>query len=490
VIETDQGADDIEILDLDAYGSDLGEEIVGTEPAGSLSPLAIVAGLSVAAIAMFGVINAGNTPAPAPPAPLVTVPPEPISAEEAALVAQVAELEATYGVEIGDGPGLRWQPVIWNIDADEFGWVDDGFVGDNGKTEWAIKPNTVGPTVLQVESLELEFPGYRMEPVDGARLLIPEEGSAEHLLVVVGDRDPVRFELSPPAATPSTGLVRSTSEWFDAVVIDDQLVIVGHQFLQIDFAVLGERVGRDLSEFGYVVIGPDQILPRRLPQTADDGPDLEPILFDEVDFSEAELADLGLLDADTGRPGAFSMSLSDGIVAPLPLEDLAWADSVSRTATGAAVVWTDSQESLTWLSTSADGITWSTKPISSAEGTVWFAGSRIFSFPTGGPSSIRRTNDLGRTWQQTRRPFVASLNNLAVDDVLIVVERAMDDNELPDVAVTRWDPNADDPEWLIQPVNKIFANALDVDFVVGDGHILAVAVTASGLDYYLASAKS
>ncbi len=563
--------DEVEILDLDTPLDATDDDVIVSEPAATLSPLAVLAGGMVAVVALFGLVTAGNTPAPEPPAPSITVPPEPVSAEEAALAAEIAELEATYGVEIGPGPDLDWERVVWNIGTNDFQWVDDGFVGHDAATEWTIRPTMIGVTVSQSDNLALEYPGYFMQLIEGARLLVPEDGAADHVLVVVDDRDPVRFELPAVGNAPTSDLVTPVRWWWDGLLIDDQLVLAGVHSLEIDMDALGIRSGRDLSVFDTVAIGNGELRPRV--SSGDQDPSVEPIAFEDIGLSEAELDDLLRTNTESGRSHLLSLNLNSSGVETVDINGLIRVGTVARTSTGWAVTWIgrDAQQ---WLTTSTDGTTWSTKPISGAQGDVWFSGSRIYSFPVGAPGSIRRSGDLGRTWQRSRRPFASSFDNLAVDDLLIVAEETqalisdepaiivtddyvvtitgagrsfelsdpatgevvlsgtLDDSatglafdpfgqglaisdpasgdqlltvpqgallrayaeagnsEPSKIAITRWTEGSSDPEWRIQSVDEVFNAAVEVEFTVGDGHVLAVVATTQGVDYYVASTDS
>lgn len=476
---------EIEILDPDNLFAEPGTEVVESEPATSLSPLAVTAGLIVATVAAFGVVTAGNTPAPEPPPPSVTAPPATIPPEEAALAAEVAELEATYGVEIGDGPALNWQRLVWNIDVDRFQWVTDGFVGDNGETEWTIRPSMVGPTVSQRDSLEATYPDYEVQLVEGARVLVPRTGAADHVLVTTEGRDLLRVELPAFENAPASELVRSRRVILDGVVDGERLVLSSLLMLEVDLDALGERVGRDLSDFEFVAIGERGLLPR---DTAAFDEPAEPIDFDEAGFTEAERTDLLRINDEASRPEVLALSLVSAGFEVVPLPDLQWAQNVSLVSNGVAVAWMDADDQ-NWLSTSSEVGIWSTRPLAVDDGDVWHSGSRMYTFPGSG-RSIRRSNDVGRTWERTRRPFVSSVNALAIDDVLIVAEEPPANGDVPDLAVTRWDTAVGDPEWRIESLDEVFAKATDVEFVVGDSHILAVVTTPGGTDYYLANADS
>lgn len=481
-----QASDDIEILDLDSLLSQREQETIETEPSSSLSGRAVLAGLVVGGIALFGVVTTGNSPAPEPPAPSVTIPTEPIDPEEAALAAEVAELEATYGVEIGDGPDLRWGPVVWNIDADRFTWVDDGFVGHDGTTEWTIRPSMVGPTVLERESLELAYPDYELQHIEGARLLIPTRGASDHLLVIAGDRDLVRFDLPALESPPITDLVRYVRFAWDGVVVDDHVIVASYQYPQVDLEVLGNRVGRDLSEFDFAAIGERELVPRII-----DDPSVEAdvINFVEAGFTPAEIAELQRVNSEPGQSETFALDLVNVEAALVPIAELQWTQAVAELSNGAAVAWLDLGDQH-WLSTSSDASAWSTRPLSVDGGSVWFSDARMYTFPVSG-RSIRRTDDLGRTWQRTRRPFTAVSTSLAVDDVLIVASppRADDDAGSSEIAVARWGAADDDPAWFIQPIADVFNDAVSVEFVPGDGHLLARVTTSRGIDYYITSTE-
>ena len=557
--------DDIEILDLDAARQPLDHEVIEVDPSGSRSGGAALAAVLVGGLAMLGVITTGNTPAPEPPAPSITVPPDPAALEEAEREAEVAELEATYGVEIGDGPGLVWDLVVWNIDTNQFQWIDDGFVGQNGETEWTIRPGVLGPSIGQRQSLELEFPGYSMQLVDGARLLVPEGDAPDHLLAVIGDREPIRFEFPPLDFVPSTDLVNVKRSWFSGVVVDDQLVLTGFQAIDVNREALSARTGRDLVGVDWFELSGDQL---RLNEVGPGGDSYgDPIIFDDVGFTEDELADLRLLESWKGE--TFSLNTVTGSIAPVPLDLADVGSQALRTATGIALLWSD-EDLQTWLSSSTDGVTWSTVPFEN-NGRLSISGSTLYSFPFDG-STMRRSSDAGRTWQRTRTPFGARFNSLAIDDILIIVDDPgtgptddaatvqinTDDYDLtitgagrtfeltdpttgdsilsgsiddsasgiafdpfgnglalsdpvsgeellsipqgallqayaqaqqwrtPDVAFSKWDPAADDPEWSIQPINALFPNAIRVEFVAGDEYLLAIATTARGYDYYVA----
>lgn len=482
----EQRSDDIEILDLDSLHNRPEQETIETEPPGSLSGLAVLAGLVIGGVALFGVVNTGNTPAPEPPAPSVTIPAEPIDPQEAALAAEVAELEATFGVEIGDGPDLRWGRVVWNIGTDRFTWVDDGFVGHDGITEWTIRPSMVGPSVLERESLELAYPDYELQHIEGARLLIPVRGETDHMLVIAGDRDLVRFDLPVLENPPTTDLVRLVRFAWDGVVVDDHAIVASYHYPQVDLEVLGDRVGRDLSEFDFVAIGENQLLLRIINEVSDEA---DVIDFVEAGFTPAEIAELQRINNEPGQSETLALDLVSGDTELIPIAELQWTQAVAEVANGAAMAWIDLDDQA-WLSTSADAVAWSTRPLSLDDGSVWFSDSRMYTFPASG-RSIRRTDDLGRTWQRTRRPFTTVSNSLAIGDVLVVTAtpRAGDNAGLSEIAVARWDTAADDPEWSIQPIADLFNDAVSVEFVPGDGHLLARVTTTRGIDYYMTSTE-
>lgn len=558
-----EAGDEIEILDLDASRRHVEAEIVESDQRDSSSRVAILGALVVGGLAMLGVVTAGNTPAPEPPAPSVTIPPDPVTVEEIDRAAEIAELEATYGVEIGDGPGLVWDLVVWNINTNEFRWIDDGFVGQDGSTEWTIRPGVLGPSIGQRQSPELEYPGYAMRLVDGARLLVPEVAAPDHIIALVGDRDPVRFDLPPPEVLPATELVTARRGWFNGVVVDEQIVTTGFQQFEVNREAMALRTGRDLTGIDWFELAGDRL---RLNEAGPAGGTYaDPIIFDDVGFTEDERADLMLLESWESE--AVSLSIADGSVEPVPLDFTDFSQPL-RTSTGVALLWND-EDFQTWLSSSTDGLTWSTSPFE-RDGYLSISGATLYSFPFDG-STMRRSSD-GRTWQRTRAPFASSFNSLAIDDVLVVVddpgfgptnddtlvEINTDDYDLtitgagrtfeltdpltgeivlsgsiddsasgaafdpfgvglaisdpdsgeellsipqgallqayaqaqewptPEVAMSRWDRTADDPEWNIQPIDALFSDAIRVQFIPGDGYLLAIATTPTGYRYYVA----
>lgn len=558
--------DEIEILDLDAPRSQVDAQIVEIDPSDSNSRVAILGALVVGGLAMLGVVTAGNTPAPEPPAPSVTVPPDPATVEETDRATEIAELEATYGVEIGDGPGLVWDLVVWNISTNEFRWIDDGFVGQDGSTEWTIRPGVLGPSIGQRQSPELEYPGYAMRLVDGARVLVPEGAAPDHVIALVGDRDPVRVELPPGRVVPSTELITIQRTWFDGVAVDEQLVIAGFESVNVDIPALATRTGRDLSDVVYVEVSTDRL--RLADGNGNSNESLQPILFADVQFTEEELADLRLSNSSWGSE-LLTIDLVTNTISVVALDDPQWIDTIGRTSNGIALSWGD-QSGQGWLSTSADGLTWSTAPLDLGS-QVSFSGTTMYAFPFSA-RTMRRSSDFGRTWQRTRTPFISSFNSLAIDDILVIIDdpgsRATNDETLieidaddydltitgagrtfeltdpltgdivlsgsiddsasgaafdpfgvglaisdpesgeellsipqgtllqayaqaqewptPEVAISRWDPSADDPEWNIQPIDVLFSDAVRVQFIPGDGYLLAIATTERGYDYYVA----
>lgn len=406
-------ADAIEILDLNPLPQRSSTEVLAVEPSGSGSGLAKLAVAAVGAVVALGVVTAGNTPAPKPPAPSVTIPPTTLPAEEVERAATIAELEATYGVEIGDGPDLAWEPVIWNIGTTEFAWIDDGFVGDNGETEWTIRPSLLGPSIGQRQSLSLEYPGYSVVLVEGARLLLPTV--SDHMLVAIGDQDPVRVDFPALDTVATSELIVPVRYLSSGVAVGDRVVIAASTALEIDLEAFSVRVGRDLSNVASV-----QVLPDRVRFAERDGP-LEAILFDDVGLTPSELTDLGLVD--NWVQGVWSADVSAGAgvggFEPLAVDDVHAVRSVTRTDTGAALTWYDETGQL-WLSTSTDGEVWSTGPLMIVD-TLSFSGPRLYDVATDDSRSIRRSPDQGRTWQSTFRPFEQSVEALAIDDVLVVL---------------------------------------------------------------------
>lgn len=430
------GGEAIEILDLDAPFDDGGSEVLELNGGDSPSRARGLAAVVLGGLAMLGVVTTGNTPAPEPPAPSVIIPPTPADIAEQERAAEIAELEAIYGVRIGDGPGLIWDPVVWNIDTTEFRWIDDGFVGQNGDTEWTIEPRTLGPSISQRQSLEIAYAGYSMVLVDGARLMVPQLSTEDHLIALVGERDPVRFELPPLAFAPTTDLVTVDRAWFGGVVVDEQIVVAGYQAVSVDRDVLGARTGRDVSAIDWFEVSGDRLRLRSPGGGYDD-----PILFDDVGFTDDEIADFQLIEQY--QAVVLSLNLLSAGVEAAPLELSDFNGPIVKAPAGVGLTWTD-EDGQGWLSTSDDGSIWSTGPFEQ-NGFLSFSDATLYSFPFGGSSDLERSTDLGRTWQSTRRPLGWSFNNAAIDDTLFVAEtQSIEVGDPFSIAVNDYNVTVDD----------------------------------------------
>ena len=388
-------------------------------------------------LATVGLVTAGNSPAPAPVDQSVTVPAtevpttegptteEPTTTTDTVRVLTLAEREEFYGVEIGVGPELIWQPVIWTIGTDEFRWIDGGFVGDDGQTEWTIRPGVLGPDIAQRQSLALSFPEYDLSLVDGGWLLQPREQPFDHVLVIAPGAEPVRIELPP---------IERNTDWLDTrrfvrgAVIGDRAVLVTATSTTRDETIPTVVSVHSMTD------GSSEVLP------------IEPRLLEGPRRTSS-----GLAFAWLAGPDARFWATDDGVE---------WAeygdlDPWSTDVTSAGLFELDPFRASLRFSTD-DGATWTR---------------------TNAPATSPRQVQLG----------VEPVPQAMVDGVVVMVVESRNGPATRQLASVRWDGAAPDPEWQIEPIADVFSDATDVDFFEGDGYVLAMAATPTGPDFYVAA---
>jgi hypothetical protein len=550
---------DVEILDpLSPRSPNDSPSIEPTLPAGGRwrsAGLALGAVL-VAGIAIVTLSVAGNSPPPEPPTPSVTTPPAPLDDNDR------RQLEAAYGVRIGDGPGLVWEPVDWNIGSTDVRWLDDGFVADDGVTEWTIRPGLLGPSIGQRQSLLVSYPDYRLMAAEGARVLAPREGPLDHLLVFGFEDEPVRLEL-PASGEPVTDLLKFEL-FIDMAVIDATAVALLGGFATIDSEALSLRLGREFEAVTSLRVSEGRLEIRQGPAA------------DYVDVTDAALTDVEIDILQSPQrwaepdPDIVRFDLTTGVSEIVPVTfDMSWGD-LGRSGDQFVLEWADDLAANN-RSTSFGGRSWTTRRGAEDPYTMVSDNGRLYGLSPGNVR-IARSIDGGTTWRRTANPL-RNGTFLVVDDVIVLRDPdgqapngddrlisvdageydvmlsadgesfvlsdpgtndvissgrigdaaggAMYDAlgnlyfEDPDtgerlltlarrnimaaldaagvlttplIAMTRWTDDEADPAWTIAEATDMFgSDVLSVDFIAGDGHILAVVDTNTGPEFHLAA---
>lgn len=442
----------------------------------------------VAGLAILTLSVAGNTPAPEPPAPSVTTPRNELSETER------RRLEAAYGVRVGDGPGLMWEPVDWEIDSTDFQWIDDGFVADDGITEWTIRPGLMGPNIGQRQSLLVTYPNYRLLPAQGARVLAPREQPIDHLLVFGFGDGPVRLELPVPDE-PLTDLLRSEL-FIDIAVIDATAVALIGQFSTMDSEALSLRLGREMGDIDFVEILGDELYLFR------DG-SRESMSLDGITLSETELELLqNPLVLAEPNPEIVRFDLTTGAVETIPVSFDMSSGELQRVGDRFVLEWADDLAANN-RSMSFSGQSWSTKRGTEDPYTVVGDESHLYGLSPG-ELRITRSIDGGSTWRRTTNPL-RNGTFLVVDDVIVLRDsggravRGEDPLAAFDaagvltttlIAMTRWKDGEADPAWRIEEATDMFgSDVASLDFVAGEGHVLAVVGTSNGPQFYLVATR-
>lgn len=477
----DPGSDgEVEILDpLTPRPPNEATDLAGSEGGrwGSIGPAlgaALIAGLAILSLSV-----AGNNPPPESPAPSVTTPRN----EEDELDRR--QQEAAYGVRIGDGPGLVWEPVVWDIDASDARWIDGGFVADDGVTEWTIRSGALGPSIGQRQSLLVDYPGYELLETDGARVLAPRDAPLDHVLVFGFDEEPVRLEF--PRDEPVTDLL-DEEPFIDLAVVDSVAVALVGEYRTIDPEALSLRLGRAVGDVQFAEVRGEELYLFA-------GRESQSVSLTEISLSDAELA---LLASPASwaepDPDIVRFDLATGAAELIAVGfDMSWG-TIRRQAQQFVLQWADDSTPNN-RSTSFGGRSWTTKRGTGDPYTIVTDSERLYGLSPG-QVRISRSTDGGTTWRRTPNPL-RNGTFLVVDDVIVLRDLAEiatgsddEDSSPPDIAITRWTDDEPDPVWKIEQAKDLFGpETTDVRFIAGVGQILAVVDTARGPEFHLASTQ-
>lgn len=396
--------DNVELLDVEP-GSVVQTDHLETASSNRMGA-AIAAVVAIAAAVL--VIGVGNSPSPpsAPPDPAIDEDP----AEIERPLTEREQREADFGVAIGEGPGLVWQRVETDSNARYWRWTDDGFKGDNGETEWSIALDESGPTVTKRPSPLIEYPDYRLARLEGGDLLTPDVPQPDHLVVVVEGREPVRVEITSSTEPSPSGLTEA-NVWFYGAIIGDRLVVNRSNYLEINIAELEARTQRDLTDVAHLSVENDQIVLF----SSGSGPIPEPIPLTETDLTEEEVDELRNIGQPIGE--LLTADLLTGEVQNLDLADFEYLNDLLIGLDDELILgWTD-QGGRSWLSTTVDGVTWSTERRAMSRWLV-NSGTQLFDFDSQN-SMISRSIDGGESWDVTQVPLAETQRTVAGDVVVL-----------------------------------------------------------------------
>ncbi len=396
------GADDgIELLDVEPI-SVVSVDHVETASGKGVGAVIAAAVAIVAAVLVIGVENGSSPP--------VERPVDDAPAEVELPLTERAELEAQFGVAIGDGPGLTWQLVDVETNARHWRWNNGRFVRDDGATQWGIELAASGPAVSEQASALIAHPGHSFARLEGGELLVPDGPDPDHLLVIANASDAVRLDL-PQLTNPQPSELTEANVWFYGAIIGDRLVIHRSVYTEVDIAVLEARSGRDLTGIAHIGVNGNQI------DLYPSGPEpmLDPIPIADAGLTEAEIDDL----RNVGQPfgDVLSADLVTGDVERVDFAGFEYNNDLLIGLDGELLVgWTDTG-GRGWLSSTFDGVQWSTEPRGVARWLV-NSGTQLFDFNSQG-ASIARSGDGGQTWNLTPVPLEDTLRTVAGDVVVL-----------------------------------------------------------------------
>ncbi len=252
---------------------------------------------------------------------------------------------------VSDGPGLRWERIMWNIGTNDFRWIDGSFVGDDGTTEWRVVPSIIGPTIGQRQSVLVERPGYRIVDAHGARVLAPDLDQPDHLLFLDGDDTEVRVDL--PVTPGVTELVVRVDQ-IQAAVSGTTAVVAVQQQDRVDQAALSERIGRPLDDLLAVRVFDDRLSILVDGASPGDPAQAVDVSYDDVSFTATERAALA---AHRDSVELFAVDLTDGSIGPAGFVPDA-IESLSAAGDRFVLEWFTSTPPA-FVSTSTTGRSWS-----------------------------------------------------------------------------------------------------------------------------------
>ena len=517
--------------------------------------------MALAAVATLGLVALVVTSTGDDAANPVDAEPEP----SAGRPAEVGEPGRATEPLVGPGPDLEWEPLSWRMDTPEFRWMSGAFVGDDGATEWRVRPAGVGLFVTQRQSVLVDFPDYYIVDAEGQRVLAPRVDQPDHLLFVEEDREVVRVEI--PTREPVTDLVVRRAR-IDVAVIDDRAVVVIERVDAIDPRTLGPRIGWDLVGRQPTVQALGDELRIRVSDPGEEA--VNGIITVPIAATDLTVTELEALQPGPAQIDVVAVDLSTATTGPPGIVPDVFAD-VGVAGNRFVLEWSTA-DYRRHVSTSPDGRTW--RPQATGVGVVGVVGDDIaIAGIEQTTSDIARSFDGGMSWQFTPAPM-PKFELTMVDDVVairslasgqdglavgtdypidlgkyelvitgagrsfelrdpeteaLVTEGVIEDSATgaaydpfgaglavidPEngeeltvsqaqlwlaftttdvdsapaqtIGLAQWDPSGA-PVWRVEPIDAVFGpDAVRINLVGGDEHMLAVVTTANGFDFYIA----
>jgi len=393
-------SDDIEFLDAAPSPATQVDHVESGSSNRSGAAAAVVAAIAAAVF----VVGFDNSPPP-PEAPDVTI--ERTENTDPQLTER-EQLEDQFGVDIGDGPDLVWQPVDVDVDTRSWLWTGDNFVSDNGTTARSVGYGDAGLAVSERPSLLIDYPDYQFSAFDGGQLLVPIDSALDHV-IVIRDRTPVRIELPEPPGVPTSALFE-TYLWAQGEIVGDRLVVRLSASGSINLDELEARTDIDLTGIVYAQArrGEIHLFSR------ESGPAPDRISFEDAGLSPLELSEVELLGNDVNQ--LFTIDLRASTVEPLDFPDFQYIDQLVLSPGGELLLgWADTNE-LEWDSSTNDGITWSTER-STKNRWVVSSGTQLVDLAS--QFTISRSGDGGRLWVDTVDPLRNSARAVAGDVIAL-----------------------------------------------------------------------
>lgn len=263
--------DDIEILGVATTTEDA--STVETVSAGGdrRNALAVLAALTVAALGVAG-LTSGSEETTAPTTTSSTQP------STTTTPSSTTTLPDRIVAEIGDGPTLVWDRVAFEVNAVDFTWVEDGFLGADGTTDYRVRPN--GTLTVSTNGLA------EGQPIIQSSSIVTGDGTANPSLLrfsTLGG-DEVGLE---PMVIPESDLVDSR---LDLAVErnGDQVLVLQTVGGVLDVPGFRARTGVEIEPIFDVVVSPTVL-------TVSGEDDQEVLPIGELDLSPGDLEALRTL---------------------------------------------------------------------------------------------------------------------------------------------------------------------------------------------------
>lgn len=403
----DEATAEIEFIDEGTLGSPKTvADHVSSSPGANRVGAAIA--IAIAVVAGFVVFGTGdNEPRATPPDTTARETNE--SATSEPKLTEQEQAEADFGVAIGDGPGLAWHPVGSSANSEWARWSSGGFVIDNGSVEQTIRLVDEVVTVTETASPQLAHPGYQVQTVGDAQLIVPSEPLPDHFVLLRDDHEPARFDIPPLTDLPEGDLIE-TNVWVYGAIVGDRLVLNISTSASVDLDAIEARTGRNLDGAAGAWADFDHL------ELYGPGSDtFEPINFVDEGFTEAEITQLKLTNNHSSSLASFDLITRTTELDPLP--DLEFLFDLTSRADGRLLVgWIDDNRT-EHVSSTTDGIDWTTESTTNSRS---FEDSGTHPYNHNGPGLfLERSGDGGSTWQSTRVPLPDTPRAVA-DDVIVL----------------------------------------------------------------------